>query len=256
MSEKLCLQWNAFKENVTTAFGSLRSDKDFSDVTLVCEDGEQVEAHRVVLAVSSPLFQRILKRNNHPHPMIYLRGLKSQDMVAMIDFLYFGEANVYQESLDSFLALAEEMELKGLTGQKAADLFNDDITSSEPLQKENEVKEKSQRAGQRQSSNVKFDKSNTAVVVADHFEGDLKALDVKVKSMMEKGNNMVHAGKTKTSTYICKVCGKEGHPTNIKDHIERDHLEGITVPCTFCDKIFHSRNSMYVHKSIHHKNRF
>ena len=73
--------------------------------------------------------------------MIYLRGLKSQDMVAMIDFLYFGEANVYQESLDSFLALAEEMELKGLTGQKAADLFNDDITSSEPLQKENEKRE-------------------------------------------------------------------------------------------------------------------
>jgi len=92
-------------------------------VTLVCEDGEQVEAHRVILAVLSPLFQRILKRNNHPHPMIYLRGLKSQDLVAMIDFLYFGEADVSQESLDSFLALAEEMELKGLTGQKAADLF-------------------------------------------------------------------------------------------------------------------------------------
>ena len=113
----------------------MRNEKEFVDVTLVCEDGEQVEAHRVILAVLSLLFQRNLKRNNHPHPMIYLRGLKSQDLVAMIDFLYFGEADVSQESLDSFLALAEEMELKGLTGQKAADLFNDDITSSEPLQK-------------------------------------------------------------------------------------------------------------------------
>ena len=45
MSEKLCFQWNDFKENVNSAFGRLRSDKEFTDVTLACEDGQQVEAH-------------------------------------------------------------------------------------------------------------------------------------------------------------------------------------------------------------------
>ena len=242
MSEKLCLQWNDFKENITTSFRSLRNEKEFSDVTLVCEDGEQVEAHRVILAVLSLLFQRNLKRNNHPHPMIYLRGLKSQDLVAMIDFLYFGEADVSQESLDSFLALAEEMELKGLTGQKAADLFNDDITNSEPLQKGNAIRKEEKSL--RRSSNVTFDKSDTAIMAANQLVGDFETLDVKVKSMMEKGNNMV------------QVCGKEGHPSHIKNHIERNHLEGISVPCPFCDKVFHSRNSMQVHKSVDHKNRF
>ena len=34
----------------------------------------------------------------------------------MIDFLYLGEAKVFQENLDSFLALAEELKLKGLAG--------------------------------------------------------------------------------------------------------------------------------------------
>ena len=34
----------------------------------------------------------------------------------MVDFLYYGEANVNQESLDVFLGLAEELRLKGLTG--------------------------------------------------------------------------------------------------------------------------------------------
>ena len=43
--EKLCLQWNDFKENVSSAFGDLRQDKEFADVTLACEDGQQVEAH-------------------------------------------------------------------------------------------------------------------------------------------------------------------------------------------------------------------
>ena len=38
----------------------LKEDKDFNDVTLVCEDGQQMEAHKVILASSSPLFQRLL----------------------------------------------------------------------------------------------------------------------------------------------------------------------------------------------------
>ena len=57
MSEKLCLQWNDFKENVIGAFGSLRETTDFADVTLACEDGNQVEAHRVILSACSPYFR-------------------------------------------------------------------------------------------------------------------------------------------------------------------------------------------------------
>ena len=115
MSEKLCLQWNDFKENVISAFGSLRNEKEFTDVTLACEDGQQMEAHKVILAASSPFFERILQKSKHPHPLIYLRGFQSKDFLSILDFLYFGEANVYQEDLDSFLAIAEEIQLKGLT---------------------------------------------------------------------------------------------------------------------------------------------
>ena len=99
MSEKLCLQWNDFKENANSAFGRLRDDRDFVDVTLACEDGQQIEAHKVILAASSPFFETILQRNKHPHPLIYLGGFKSEDLMAILDFLYFGEAKVYQENL-------------------------------------------------------------------------------------------------------------------------------------------------------------
>merc|ERR1712129_343076 len=92
----------------------LRGDSEFADVTLACEDGQQVDAHKVISASSSPFFLNLLMRNKHPHPLIYMRGLESEDLVAMIDFLYFGEANVFQENLDSFLAVAEELQLKGL----------------------------------------------------------------------------------------------------------------------------------------------
>ena len=49
MSEKLCLKWNEFEESVNRAFGILREDKDLTDVTLACGDGQQVQAHKVMI---------------------------------------------------------------------------------------------------------------------------------------------------------------------------------------------------------------
>ena len=116
MSEKLCLQWNDFKDNIISSFGNLRQENDFADVTLVSEDGQQVESHKFLLSSSSPVFQNMLKGNKHSHPLIYTRGLKSDNLLAILDFLYCGETRIYQENLNSFLAIAEELQLKGLVG--------------------------------------------------------------------------------------------------------------------------------------------
>ena len=125
MEDKLCLQWNDFKENLGSSFGDLRGDKDLTDVTLACEDGKQVEAHKVILAASSPFFQEILKKNKHPHPLIYMRGVRTEDLVAVLDFLYCGETDVSEENLDTFLAIAQELKLKGLM-EKEGIFENDD----------------------------------------------------------------------------------------------------------------------------------
>ena len=45
-----------------------------------------------------------------------MRGVKAKDLVALVDFIYLGEASIVQEQLEGFLALAEELELKGLSG--------------------------------------------------------------------------------------------------------------------------------------------
>ena len=106
----LCLQWNDFQNNIKSAFAHFKTDKDFADVTLACEDGQQLLSHKIVLAASSPFFMDVLQRNKHPHPLIYMRGIKSENLVAIVDFLYLGEANVLQENLDTFLFLATETE--------------------------------------------------------------------------------------------------------------------------------------------------
>merc|ERR1719209_1306835 len=62
--------------------------------------------------------QNLLKKHKHPYPLIIMKGIKHEILLAVVDFLYLGEANVFQESLDSFLEVAEELRLKGLMGQK------------------------------------------------------------------------------------------------------------------------------------------
>ena len=50
-SEKFCLKWNDSQDNILHSFRDLREDLDFSDVTLLCDDHTQIEAHRVILSV-------------------------------------------------------------------------------------------------------------------------------------------------------------------------------------------------------------
>ena len=173
MSEKLCLQWNDFQDNIKSAFGILREDNDFADVTLACEDGQQVEAHKVILAASSPFFQKLLGRNKHPHPLIYMRGMKSDDLLAIVDFLYRGEANVFQENLDSFLAIAEELQLKGLMG-KSDDKVEEFSTDEKflPQNVKNSNKENPDLLSKRQMSSRKIQcpEENRSLAIPGNFE--------------------------------------------------------------------------------------
>ena len=113
-TEKFCLQWNDFEANISSAFRDLKDEKDFSDVTLVCAD-QQVEAHKVILAACSPFFKNVLRKVQHSHPLIYMKGVKFSDLEAVLSFVYHGEVNVDEANLNSFLAVARELEVKGLT---------------------------------------------------------------------------------------------------------------------------------------------
>merc|ERR1711915_1171442 len=96
------------------AFQELRDDKDFFDVTLACDD-DQLQAHKVILSACSPFFRSILRRNKHEHPLLFLKGVRYIDLVSVLNFMYHGEVNVAQEELNSFLSVAEDLKVKGLT---------------------------------------------------------------------------------------------------------------------------------------------
>ena len=55
MSHKINLKWHDIKEDMKNTFESLIETSDFVDVSLVCEDGQLVEAHKVIF-ISFSLF--------------------------------------------------------------------------------------------------------------------------------------------------------------------------------------------------------
>ena len=247
--EKLCLKWNDFQENAISAFGTLREDREFADVTLACEDGQQVEAHKVILASSSPFFLNILRRNKHSHPLIYMRGLKSEDLLTMIDFVYFGEANVCQENLDSFLAVAEELQVKGLMrSDDEKENVENNHNTPQPKKKHGKQKHTEMDSKPKVDSldktldSIKNEPQQVQTLVVHNNED----LNDKINSAITFSEN--HAGGTQGKARICKLCGKEGTLSHIISHIEGNHIRGVTQICT-CGKTFRTRSALKKHKS-------
>jgi len=130
-SEKFCLRWNDFETNISVAFRELREEKDFFDVTLACDDS-QVQAHKVILSACSPFFRQVLRKNPHQHPLLYLKGVKYKELLSVLNFMYMGEVNVAQEELNSFLAVAEDLRVKGLTQNNSSDSSSKETKSDPP----------------------------------------------------------------------------------------------------------------------------
>lgn len=93
-------------------------------MVLCCDNGvDRVCAHRVVLAACSTFFKRVLggmaqderkSGRGGGTPTLYLKGVHKNELTAILNFMYHGEVRVAQDSLNIFLSVAEELQVKGL----------------------------------------------------------------------------------------------------------------------------------------------
>ena len=114
MSEKFSLKWNDFQSNVSNSFNLLRNEDYLHDVTIVSDDNEQIAAHKLVLSACSEYFKNIFRRNKHPNPLLCLEGVSSKDVRNVMDYMYNGEVQIFQDDLDRFLNVAQRLKLEGL----------------------------------------------------------------------------------------------------------------------------------------------
>jgi len=131
-SDSVDILHNEFADFTAATFQLLYSNNNFADVTLVCEDGRQLKAHKIILSSSSVLFRRILVGNPHQYPVIYLRGIKYQDLQLIVQFIYLGQIKISQEDLQDFIDVSTDLEITGI-----ADVKQNNVTEVLEVESEN-----------------------------------------------------------------------------------------------------------------------
>ena len=106
----------------------MATSNEFADVTLVSDDKKQFKAHKIVLSANSPAFKGIISDNPLSNSYIYLRGIQSHELEAILQFIYLGQATIDQERMDEFLDVAKSLEIKEISMKNTE---NEDLRENE-----------------------------------------------------------------------------------------------------------------------------
>merc|ERR1712179_286394 len=249
--DKWCMKWNEFDTNIREYLRIIREDQRLFDVTLVTEDGQHLEAHKIILSTGSHFFSDILLKRNQTNMLIYLKGIKSVQLEHLLDFIYKGEASVGQEELKEFLETGKELQVKGFEAYVAGVGESEQEESERYANKNENIYEKREGitggniicgTGEQSPGN-----SSPDVILEDMNPLKIQRnansdLDLQILEMIEKSDGV----------WKCKICGKTTkHCSHIKDHAET-HIEGISHACHICNKSYLNRSSLRDHITKSH----
>ena len=111
------MKWHEFDTNIKEYLRILRKDQRLFDVTLVTDDGKHIQAHKIILLTGSSFFSDIFTKCNLSNMVVFLKGIRSEKLEPVIDFIYNGEAFISQEYLKVFIETGKELQIKGLEGE-------------------------------------------------------------------------------------------------------------------------------------------
>ena len=267
MSEKFCLKWKDFPHNTSRSFSNLREEDNFHDVTIVCDDLKQLGAHKVILSSGSEYFKSIFNQNKHSHShlLLCLSDISSYELEQVLDFLYLGEVNVFQEQLHRFLNIGMRLKLEGLlkdqkhstlneTGSmKQGTFFNEEILvsidknqfSTPELKIQSKVKQSTLNETGSMKQGTPFNEEILMNIDQNQFDNPELQIQSKVSvpenSSFEEVETLVtsYLIKHDNGLFACSLCGKFGtkHRGDMKNHIET-HLDGVRFSCPVCEKNF------------------
>ncbi|XP_045113519.1 longitudinals lacking protein, isoforms H/M/V-like isoform X14 [Portunus trituberculatus] len=109
----LSLKWNNHRSTFFHILSTIRSKESYCDVTIAC-DGKFYPVHKLVLSTCSDYFEQMFERTNCKHPIIVLKDIRSQELEALLNYMYVGEVNVLQNELAGLIKAAECLMIKGL----------------------------------------------------------------------------------------------------------------------------------------------
>ncbi|XP_042233651.1 broad-complex core protein isoforms 1/2/3/4/5-like isoform X10 [Homarus americanus] len=109
----LSLSWNNHRATFCHILSTLREKERYTDVTVACE-GKFYPVHKLVLSTCSEYFEKIFENTPCKHPVIVLKDVQTDELEALLSYMYEGAVSVAQNDLARLIKAAEVLRIKGL----------------------------------------------------------------------------------------------------------------------------------------------
>ena len=122
--EEFSLKWNDHSKVFFAGAEDLAEKQEFTDVTLAA-GGKLITAHKMVLSICSPFFQRLFKQLGTVGPektVVYLKDVQPRHLDLLIQYMYRGEIKVEVGQPLSDLIRTENLKLY-ISGERTGDHF-------------------------------------------------------------------------------------------------------------------------------------
>ena len=243
--EKYNLTWHNYSDHYKQILRDLITTNNFSDVTLVTEDKQQIKAHKNIIGSCSPVFRNILQIDPfNNHPVIYLKGIQHFEMEPIIEFMYQGETMIFLDRMADLVSAVKTLEIIGL--HKCLDTFN--------LEKETEAS----KATDITNINTE-EKQDTKVETLERshhakYKGPKVNCEHCGKIFSDKHGLKQHIqGAHEGIKYSCDQCEYQGNQQgNLRQHIQSKH-EGLKHTCQYCDQQFGTQGNLKIHMQGKHE---
>ena len=246
-SNKYNLKWFNHSDHFQDVISSLFSSGESSDVTLVCDDQVKFKAHQFILKACSPVLKSILEEGNESaKSIVYLRGVNQAELGTVLEFIYLGQATLYQEKIKAFLDVGRDLQIKELMEVPYDENFQN--VKVKKSVKENHVKA-----------------ADPPDFYISTFE-DTELLNVDIEFV--QSNKISHSNiemKTSTTRKIdqkvfsdfdstCPQCGKLfSQRSSMMQHVREIHECLKMFPCNMCEYQATRSSNLKKHKINVHK---
>ena len=251
--EPLNLNWHTYNDHLKEMMQNLMHSSESVDVTLVCEDRTKLKAHKFVLNACSPVFQSIINDLPQIDPVIYLRGVLAPEMKSILQFMYLGQASIYQDRINDFLNVAKSLEIKEISKE-----LDHEYPESINDQEYDKIIEPNignlHEANTTNTSNVEGEiVHKTSKFISFRNKDGRFSCDRCDKHYNDKGTLHKHIQSAHEGIrFLCDDCGYIApHKSKLSRHIQSIH-DGVKFPCDLCDFKASRKDSLNNHKEKRH----
>ena len=281
---EVSISWKKAGSNIEESLRSHALKSFCSDLSIICEDNEEVKAHKLILCSRSSFLKQLLLENELAlvqHPKLILCDTSRECLENILTFIYHGTVSISQDRLKEFksalvnLGIEKPISEKRIRNQEQTNHVKKVKLEADPFS----IKEERISDADDDNADNDFDFEHLEDLLndgyeSDHNDRDRQVADIKTdddKSSNEKKEDIAEEGKIQPNTimpnikkrkgkeeigsFMCPECGVIYTMKKLlKQHIESVH-EGIRHPCDQCAYQGKTKGLLRKHKIVHHEKR-